>query len=118
MIRFINCIRKSDNISMNDFRTYWHDQKFMDLIEKIVEFTKANRFEKNLTLQVEANTWAMEERGTGQPYDGVIEYWWDNAKEIVDLHDTPEAKALMEEMRSYQRQFIDFKRSSAFFTEA
>jgi hypothetical protein len=67
---------------------------------------------------VEANVWVREERGSGPPYDGVMEYWWENAAELVTVLNTPEAQALIEEMKAYQSGFVDPAGSTAFFTEA
>ena len=117
MIRFINCMRKRDDVSVNDFRKYWQDEKFDDFIRSVVKVTKAERYAKNLTLSVEANIRVMADRGGDEPYDGILEYWWTNARELMDVYETPEATDLRKEIMEYQRQFVDFDKSTAFFTE-
>jgi hypothetical protein len=117
MIRFINCVRKKEDISHQEFRTYWDDPKFRALIEKLISQVKSKRFEKKLTLQVEMNLRVMEERGSRAPYDGTIEWWWDNAAELSSILENEETKTLFQEMKLFQSEFIDLKRSSAFFTE-
>jgi hypothetical protein len=67
---------------------------------------------------VEANVWVMEERGSGLAYDGVIEYWWENAAELVSVLNTAAARALIDGMKSFQSEFVDPAGSTAFFTEA
>lgn len=118
MIRFLNCVRKKEEISHQEFRTYWNDPKFRDLIDKLISQLKPKRFEKRLTLQVEMNLRIMQERGSSEPYDGTIEWWWDNASELSSLLEKEGTKKLLQEMKLFQSGFIDFKRSSAFFTEA
>jgi hypothetical protein len=118
VIRFINCVRKRGDISHQEFRTYWNDPKFKALIEKLISQVKPKRFEKKLTLQVEMNLRIMEERGSSEPYDGTIEWWWDNAAELASILEKEETKTLFQEMKLFQSEFIDLKSSSAFFTEA
>ncbi len=118
MIRFINCIKKRDDISIENFRNYWQSQEFEDLLHRVIDITKAQHFTKNLTLDVEANVMIQAERGGGEPFDGIIEYWWDKGSELMDLYATDEAKKVRKEMMDYQHQFIDLAASSAFFTES
>jgi hypothetical protein len=118
MIRFINCVRKKEDISHQEFRTYCNDPKFRALFDKLISQVKPKRFERKLTLQVEMNLRIMEERGGTEPFDGIIEWWWDNASELSSTLEKPETKAALEEMKLFQNQFMDFERSSAFFTEA
>ncbi len=118
MIRFINCIKRRGDISIEDFNRYWNSQEFEELLQRVIDITKAKNFTKNLTLDVEANVMIQKERGGGEPFDGIIEYWWDKGSELMDLYDTDEAKQVRQQMIDYQRQFIDLAASSAFFTES
>lgn len=118
MIRFINCVKRRSDISVEQFRQYWNSEEFESLIKQVVAVSGARRYSKNATLLVEANTMVQEQRGSGTPFDGVLEYWWDRAAHLGELFTTAEAGALMQKMLDYQRQFIDLPQSSAFFTEA
>jgi hypothetical protein len=50
MVRFISCVRKRDDVSMNEFRERWGSPEFAALTDKMVELTGAKDFRKNLTL--------------------------------------------------------------------
>ncbi len=117
MIRFINCVRRRADVSPEAFRRYWGDERFDALIRRVAERTGALRAGKSLTLAVEANVWVREERGGREPYDGTIEYWWENAAELIRVVGTPGTQALFHEMALYQQAFVDFSASTAFFTE-
>lgn len=117
MIRLINCLRKRSELSDEEFRRYWMDGKFDELIHRVVQLTSVEQYGKNLTLRVDANDTFMRERGSGEPYDGILEYWWINAHELMEVYETPPARELMDEMLEYQRQFVDLSRSVIFFTE-
>ena len=118
MIRLITCVRKKKSMSYQDFRQYWESSAFSELMDKAVAVLKPNRHDRNLSLQVGANVKLMESRGSEEPYEGVIEWWWESAAQLGPLLDTPQAQGLILEMRAFQEQFVDFASSPSFFTEA
>lgn len=118
MIRFINCVRKRSDISSEQFRQYWNDPKFDVIVGRVVEYTGATGYAKNLTLMVSANDLMRERRAFGEPFDGVLEYWWNNASQLHSVLDSPQCDVLMQSMLDFQRQFVDLEKSCAFFTEA
>lgn len=117
MIRYINCFRKLQDLSAEDFREYWQGAEFDELISKVAELTGAIRYEKALTLDVSMGEHLISDRGLARPYDGIVEYYWDNAHHLPEIYATEEARALSEQATAYQGQFIDLANSTAFFTE-
>jgi hypothetical protein len=117
MIRYINCFRKRSDVSPEEFREYWCGSEYNELIEKLAAFYKAARYAKNLALKVEMGERLISDRGMSAPYDGVIEFYWNSANELSALYESPEARALAEQVGKYQSNFIDLSRSTAFFTE-
>jgi len=117
VIRYINCFRKKPGLSDEEFRKYWCDNRFNELVSRVAGLSSAVRHAKNLTLKVQAAEQLMKDRGIGEPYDGVVEYWWQDASQLMARYQSPEAAALLKEMSEYQQQFIDLSRSTAFFTE-
>jgi hypothetical protein len=117
VIRYINCCRKLPELSNDDFRDYWQGAEFSELVRKVAQLTNASHHEKNLTLKVDMGRHLIEDRGLGEPYDGIIEYSWENAGHLESIYSTEEAQALLQQMQRFQSQFIDLKNSTAFFTE-
>lgn len=117
MIRYINCLRKLPELSNDDFRDYWQGAEFEELIRQVAQLTSASHYESNLTLKVDMGRHLIEERGLAEPYDGIIEYSWENARHLPAVYATEEAQALAKRMQSFQSQFIDLENSTAFFTE-
>jgi hypothetical protein len=117
MIRFLNCIRRRKDISIDEFRRYWNSSEFEYLFERLFIIVQPRRFAKNLTLQVSANEQIRQERGSGEPFVGTLEYWWHDASELLEKYDAPEAQEIRKEMLAYQQQFIDLANCRAFFTE-
>jgi len=117
MIRFIHCVKRRDDVPQETFRRYWTDEAFDRLIQRMAALHGASKVSRNLTLQVDANKRIMEERGSDEPYDGIIEYWWDSASQLMEIYNSEESRKLRAEMMNYQSRFVDFSASSAFFTE-
>ncbi len=117
MIRFINCVRRREDISADEFRRFWNSPEFEYLFERLFLIVQPHRFAKNLTLQIDANEQIRQERGGGEPFDGTIEYWWHDASELLQKYYSSKANEIREEMLAYQRQFIDHANSRGFFTE-
>ena len=69
MIRFINCVRRRQDVSVEDFRHYWKSPEFNALYDRLVAILEPHRCARNLTLQVSANELVREERGSGEPDD-------------------------------------------------
>jgi hypothetical protein len=108
---------RREDVSPEEFRRYWESDEFSGYIERIAALYGVKRFAKNLTLRVGLNQTVMDELGTGSPFDGTVEYWWDSAGDVADINRSEAAVALKEEISAYQLQFTDRAQSRAFFTE-
>ena len=117
MIRLVYCVSRREDVPIEDFRRFWSDEHFAGLLKEYNKLYKTVGSKKNLVLKVPMNAIILERQGTRKPYDGVIEMWWDSAKELVAVNDTPEADALRRKLGEYEAQFIDKSRSALFFTE-
>jgi hypothetical protein len=118
MIRLITCIKRKKDISPKEFRSYWNNREFEILFDRLVPLLEPVRLSRKLTLQVGANVRIMQARKSLQPYDAIIEWWFESAVRLTPLLGTPEARASLREMMRYQSLFVDFKQSPSFFTEA
>jgi hypothetical protein len=113
MIKFIQCVRKKPEISIQEFRRFW----------KIYQ-TKATKLAKAMnvagltfctTLNVEENLQVMLTRGTSEPFDGVVEFRIVNAPQTIEALSREPGRSLMEDFRKFQPQFADMENSSFFF---
>ena len=117
MIRFIHCVKRRSDLTPEAFRRYWNGGEFSDLLEHLGRLTGARKVERNLTLIIDMNTELMRERGSKEPFDGILEVWFDNARVFDEELEGSELNRLLEQMETYQEQFIDFSESMRFFTE-
>ena len=52
-----------------------------------------------------------------EPFDAILEIWWENAQEFSDKLESAEFQQAFQEMEAFQRRFVDFTTSRRFFTE-
>lgn len=118
MIRFITCLRRRPELSPAQFRAAWESRAFDDLIEKMAALTGATRTAKSVALAVEANLAVQLNRGTLEPYDGVLEYFLPSPSFLESLGASDAFWALQREMSLFQEGMADLGQSVAFFTTA
>ena len=118
MIRLITCIKRKKDLSPKKFIDYWNDPQFEILFDRIVSLLEPFSLSRKLTLQVSANIRIMQAKKSMEPYDAVIEWWFEGANQLAPLLAKPEARSALKEMIEYQSQFVDFTMSPSFFTEA
>jgi hypothetical protein len=110
-------VSRREDISIEEFRRFWKDERYAALFKEYNKVYKTTGMKKNLVLKVPMNALILERQGTRKPYDGVIELWWDSARELVAVNETPEADDMRRRIGEYEEQFIDKTRSTIFFTE-
>ena len=118
MIRFVHCVKRRADLSPEEFRHHWNSPGFLDLLERLKALSGAVRLERSLTLIIPENIRLMEERGSGEPFDAMLEVWWQRGVGLFETFSTPEAGRLLEELAACQAGFIDFAESRRFFTES
>jgi|GEM_PF-700935 len=118
MIRFIHCMKRRPELTAAEFREYWNSPEFADLVNRSADVFGAKKVTRNLTYQIELTTILMTERGGNEePYDAIMEMWWESPAELETLRNTGEAEQALKEMAAFQQKFVDFSRSQRFLTE-
>ena len=116
MIRYIYCIRKKQDISPEEFRTYWNSTEYKELLKRVASYYQAVRYSQNLALKVEMGEMLISKNGLSEPYDATIELFWENANNLTALYDNEEAQVLAKQLQGFQSEFIDASHSTVFFT--
>ncbi len=117
VIRFIHCMKRRSDVSLHDFRAFLASEAFDRLVAELAVQTSAVRWSKTVTLAIAANVELMAERGSEEPFDAVLEVWWQSSKDLEALVDASHARQLLAEMQSSQSPYVDFHRSVRFFTD-
>jgi hypothetical protein len=116
MIRYINCVKRRSDVSIDEFRRHWGASEFDQLIKKTAELVGASGFKKSFTLQVPENEIIQLMRGSDDPFDGTIEYFLPNAHGFEKAYATDDFRDVSAKMTEYQKKFINISASSGFFT--
>jgi len=113
MIKFIQCIRKKPDMSVQDFRRSW--KAYQAKATELAKAMNAAGLTFFTTLNVEENLQVMLTRGTSEPFDGVAEFRISNAPRTIEALSREPGKSLMESMQRSQTEFVDLENSSFFF---
>jgi hypothetical protein len=114
MITFVQCIRRREGMSDAEFHEHW--QLYEEEIRTLAAASRAVRCEVSRVLSVSENLAVMARRGSGAPFDGMVEISWRSGAQAIQDIGRSEAAAPIAAMQAHQETFIDLARSSFFFT--
>jgi hypothetical protein len=113
MIKYVQCLRRHPDLSPADFRRQWEEYKL--LWQRLATQVAATRVSFSTTLAVDANDRIMLERGTDEPFDGLVETWAHDANELEQRLADTAVRGLVQEVFSKQHEFLDLGRCCFFF---
>lgn len=113
MIKFIQCVRKKPEISIQDFRRSW--KTYQAKATELARAMNAKGLTFCTTLNVEENLQVMLTRGTSEPYDGVAQFLISNAPRTIEALSHEPGRSFMKELQELQKEFVDLGNSSFFF---
>ena len=113
MLKFVQIIKRRSDLEIFDFRRHWGE--YRGRLGPLLRENGAIRVDFSTTLAVEDNLRVMTERGTGEPYDGMVEAYFENAASIDAMMENPEFDLALKGLQALQEEFMDLGRSSFFF---
>lgn len=114
MIKYVKCLRRHPDLAPQDFRRHWEEYKA--LWQALANHFGAERVSFSTTLAVDANDRILIERGTEDPFDGMVETWVVDAKDIEDGFSKPAAQPLLQQVYAKEHEFLDLGRCCFFFS--
>ena len=118
MIRLVRCLKRRSDISAEEFRRFWNDPEYLELTDQTINATCAMRSARNLTLHIELNRALTEFHDQDEPYDAVVEVWWENAQVLNAAMANQDAGDIQLRYNAFEDDFIDRAASRIFFTES
>ncbi|MGB8682486.1 MAG: EthD domain-containing protein [Candidatus Binatus sp.] len=117
MLKLVYIVRKRADISEKDFHEYWL-KHHGPLVRGFAKSMRAKKYVQSHTVSEDAGKQIRNTRPKmKETYDGITEVWWDSLEDFSSGGAVEEraeaARALLED----ESKFIDFERSSIFFTE-
>jgi hypothetical protein len=113
MIKFIQCVHRAQGLSVEEFRRSWQD--YQDAVQAFAETAGARRIEVSFGLTIAQNKAIQMLRGTEEPFDAVLEIWWDNGAQVTEMTEQAGMRQAMELIREMQPSLMDLHSSSFFF---
>ena len=115
MIKFVYCVRRRPELSVEEFRKYWLE-RHGPLVRSMAEALKAVRYVQSHTFDTPLNGIAQQTRASLEPYDGITEVWWESEQALAQAMSTPEGVAANRRLAEDEARFCDLPRCSVFFT--
>lgn len=113
MVKFIQCVTRKPEISIQEFRGCW--KRYRAKAAELARAVNANGLVFSTTLAVDENLQVMLLRGTAEPYDGIAEFRISNAPRMLEQLESEPAKSLWQDLRALQNEFVDLENSRFFF---
>ena len=116
MIKFTECVRRLPRLSHEEFLDYWLNTHG-PLVKGLAADLKMGRYVQSHTIDHPIHDAIQKGRGTGKPYDGIVEVWYDSREAMERSFVTAAMKAANRKLREDEANFIDWTGSAGFFTE-
>ena len=117
MLKLVYVIRKRADISEKDFHEYWLKQHG-PLVRSFAKSMRAKKYVQSHTVHEDAGKQIRGTRpGMKETYDGITEVWWDSVEDFSSGGTAEESAKAGRALLEDESKFIDFERSSIFFTE-
>lgn len=110
MIKFVYCLRRLPNLSLEEFQKYWFD-KHGPLVRSKKEVLRIRRYVQVHTVASPLNDSLQEGRGGPDCYDGVAELWWDSMEDLETVLASPEGQEAADALLEDEKKFIDLSKS-------
>lgn len=110
MIKLVFCLRRLPHLTRAEFLDYWH-KKHGPLA---VGFSKAMGMHKYIqlhTISTPFDAALRDSRGGPEPFDGMVEAWWDSIEALQHSLAAPEAAEAWTALLEDEKRFIDVKNS-------
>jgi len=117
VIKLIRCLKRRAELPIEEFREFWKDPEYEQLIGNFSTIADATSCTRSLTLQIDINKELAELHGTPEAFDGIVEVTWPNAKKLLALRETDSGLKAVDDLLAFEDQFIDRSASRYFFTE-
>ena len=117
MIDVILCIRRRDDVTLEDFHLYWQDHHAA-LVKRHADKLGVRSYVQHHTVATGLESLAQGDRGCPPDvYDGVAVITRDSLDDMAAMGAQPDALAAAAELSEDERRFIDHGQSRIWFAE-
>ncbi len=113
MIKILYCIVRAPHLTRAEFHEYWLNQHGKTVWER-AKSIGMKKYAQSHTIDSELGAACIAARGCGEPYDGVMEGWWESDEAAMAAFGSDEGRATMEILLADEATFMDFARCRIF----
>jgi uncharacterized protein (TIGR02118 family) len=110
VVKLLFCLRRRPELSAEEFLRYWKENH-APLVGGHADTLRMRRYVQAHTISSPTSDALRASRGAPEPFDGVAELWWDDARDIDEAVATREGRAAARALLEDERRFIDLDRS-------
>jgi EthD domain-containing protein len=118
MIRFMRCLKRKQGTTVEEFRRQIQGERYRSLIKQGAQIGGAIDHKISICLQLEVMEKIHEANKSTFEYDAVFELYWGTGAHVGDALNTPEMKALLQELQAHMEEFVDLPGSPSFILES
>src|SRR3954468_14171743 len=116
MIKLLFCLRRRPDLTREEFLTHWHGPHAA-IGRAGASAIGATRYVQNHTLTHPLNEGLRQSRNAPEPFDGVVELWFDSIDDVGATFTEPDARRAIAALVADEPHFIDLANSPIFVTE-
>lgn len=117
MYKLLFCLRRREDLTREEFLAHWHGPH-ADIGRAGAQAIGAVRYVQNHTVDHPLNEALRDSRQAPEPFDGVVELWFESLDVVGSTFTDPEARRAIAALVADEPSFIDLARSPIFVTEA
>lgn len=107
------CLRRRPEITHDEFLARWRG-RHAEIASRAIGAIGAIRYVQNHALHGPLSSALRASRGAPEPYDGVVELWFDSVEAVESTFARTDARAAIRELVEDEVHFIDVANSPIF----
>ena len=116
MIKFVFCLRRRPDLSRAEFQDYWLN-KHGPLATGFKKALGLHKYIQLHTISTPFDDGLRASRGGPEPFDGMVEAWWESLEVLRHTVEDPAAQAAWAALMEDEKRFIDLENSPLWFAE-
>jgi uncharacterized protein (TIGR02118 family) len=117
MIKVTFALRRREDLSMEEFHTYWLE-RHAPLVRRHAQALGIRRYVQSQTVATVLDGPLRGARSLDpEPFDGLAEIYFDSVQAVAAVLATEQGQAIGAELVADEREFIDLDRSPIWITE-
>lgn len=113
MVKLMFCLRRRSDLTRAQFQEHWRTSHG-DLGVASAGALGYRRYVQSHTADTALNDSLRASRGAPEPYDGVVELWFDDERAIAATFSSPEGRKAAQALLQDEHHFVDLEASPIF----